>query len=157
MLFKWNNDMVTEFFLSKTCCSVAKWCPTLCNLCPPLSPGICSNSCPLSRWCYQTISSSVSVRLIQVSVSSVEFSCSVVSDSLWPTPWIAARQASMSITNSRGSLRLTSIESVLHRLKQNVEFLGCVAEIKMNLYLNIIDRMGHSALQIIAVDLKQNF
>ena len=105
--------MVTEFFLSKTCCSVAKWCPTLCNLCPPLSPGICSNSCPLSRWCYQTISSSVSVRLIQVSVSSVEFSCSVVSDSLWPTPWIAARQASMSITNSRGSLRLPSIKSVM--------------------------------------------
>ena len=27
-------------------------------LCPPLSPGICSNSCPLSRWCYLTISSS---------------------------------------------------------------------------------------------------
>ena len=28
------------------------------------------------------------------------------------TPWIAARQASQSITNSRSSLRLTSIESV---------------------------------------------
>ena len=27
-------------------------------LCPPLSPGICSNSCPLSCWCYLTISSS---------------------------------------------------------------------------------------------------
>ena len=25
--------------------------------CPPLSPGVCSNSCPLSRWCYMTISS----------------------------------------------------------------------------------------------------
>ena len=24
----------------------------------PLSPGVCSNSCPLSRWCYLTISSS---------------------------------------------------------------------------------------------------
>ena len=36
--------------------------------------------------------------------------------------------------------------TILHRLKQNAEFLGCVAEIKMNLYLNIIDRMGHSAL-----------
>ena len=24
-----------------------------------LSPGVCSNSCPLSRWCYPTISSSV--------------------------------------------------------------------------------------------------
>ena len=28
-------------------------------LCPPLSPGVCWNSCPLSRWCYLTISSSV--------------------------------------------------------------------------------------------------
>ena len=26
-------------------------------LCPPLSPRVCSNSCPLSHWCYQTISS----------------------------------------------------------------------------------------------------
>ena len=32
---------------------------------------------------------------------------------LFATPWIAARQASLSITNSRGSLRLTSIESVM--------------------------------------------
>ena len=28
-------------------------------LCPSLSPGVCSNSCPLSRWCHPTISSSV--------------------------------------------------------------------------------------------------
>ena len=27
--------------------------------CPSLSPRVCSNSCPLSRWCYPTISSSV--------------------------------------------------------------------------------------------------
>ena len=27
--------------------------------CPSLSPGICSNSCPLSRWCHPNISSSV--------------------------------------------------------------------------------------------------
>ena len=42
---------------------------------------------------------------------SVQFSRSVVSDSA--TPWITARQASLSITNSRSSLRLTSIESVM--------------------------------------------
>ena len=34
---------------------------------------------------------------------------------LFATPWIAARQASLSITNSRSSLRLTSIESVMCR------------------------------------------
>ena len=28
--------------------------------CPSPSPGICPNSCPLSRWCHPTISSSVS-------------------------------------------------------------------------------------------------
>ena len=27
--------------------------------CPSLSPAVCSNSCPLSRWCHPTISSSV--------------------------------------------------------------------------------------------------
>ena len=32
---------------------------------------------------------------------------------LFVTPWIAAHQASLSITNSRSSLRLTSIESVM--------------------------------------------
>ena len=32
---------------------------------------------------------------------------------LFATPWIAARQASLSITNSRSSLRLTSIESLM--------------------------------------------
>ena len=42
---------------------------------------------------------------------SVQFSRSVMFDSV--TPWTAARQASLSITNSRSSLRLTSIESVM--------------------------------------------
>ena len=32
---------------------------------------------------------------------------------LFATPWITARQVSLSITNSRSSLRLTSIESVM--------------------------------------------
>ena len=45
--------------------------------------------------------------------SSVQSSRSVMSDSLQPHESHAARQASLSITNSRSSLRLTSIESVL--------------------------------------------
>ena len=40
----------------------------------------------------------------------VQFSLSVVSD--FATPWIAAHQASLSITNSWSSLKLMSIESV---------------------------------------------
>ena len=49
------------------CFSITKLCPTLCNPhilqhtrlpCLPLSPRVCSNSYPLSLWCYLTISSS---------------------------------------------------------------------------------------------------
>ena len=43
--------------------------------------------------------------------SSVQFNRSVVSDSA--TPWITARQASLSITNSWSLLKLMSIESVI--------------------------------------------
>ena len=48
-------------------------------------------------------------------MSSVQFSSvqSLNHVRLFVTPWIAARQASLSITNSRSSLRLTSIESVM--------------------------------------------
>ena len=48
-------------------CSAANLCPTLWPHglqhsrppCPSPSPGVCSNSCPLSWWCHPTISSSV--------------------------------------------------------------------------------------------------
>ena len=45
-------------------------------------------------------------------ILSVQFTCSVMSDSLWP-PWTAAHQASLFITNSQNLLKLTSIESVI--------------------------------------------
>ena len=44
-------------------------------------------------------------------VNLVQFSLSVVSDSV--TPWIAAHQASLSITNSQSLPKLMSIESVM--------------------------------------------
>ena len=44
---------------------------------------------------------------------SVQFSSVTQSCRLFETPWTAAHQASLSITNSRNSLRLTSIESVM--------------------------------------------
>ena len=49
--------------------------------------------------------------MIHTFLNSDQMSRSVVSDSA--TPWIAARQASLSITNSQSSLRLMSIESVM--------------------------------------------
>ena len=44
-------------------------------------------------------------------VNSVQFSCSVIW--LFKTPWTAAHQASLTITNSRSLLKLMSIESVM--------------------------------------------
>ena len=44
-------------------------------------------------------------------IGSVQFSCSVVSDSV--TPWTAAHQASLSITNTWSLLKLLSIELVM--------------------------------------------
>jgi len=49
------------------CCSVTKSCLTLRSHglqharlpCPLLSPGVCSDSCPLTQWCHPTISSPV--------------------------------------------------------------------------------------------------
>ena len=62
--------LITEKRLeaNKECCSVVQSGLTLCNPmdcrnsrlpCPLSTPGACSNSCPLSRWCHPTISSSV--------------------------------------------------------------------------------------------------
>ena len=54
---------------SNCCGSITKSCPTLCSTMniqhsmqhsrlpySSLSPGVCSNSCPLSQWCHPTIS-----------------------------------------------------------------------------------------------------
>ena len=38
---------------------VTPWAVAARLPCPSLSPGVCSNSCPLSWWCHPTISSSV--------------------------------------------------------------------------------------------------
>ena len=87
------------------CCSVTQLCPTLCDPMdcstrlpwPSPTPGPCSNSCPSSAICHPTISSSVepfsscpqsfpasgSFSMNQL-FSSVQFSHSVMSSSLWP-------------------------------------------------------------------------
>ena len=38
-------------------------------LCPPLSPRVCSHSCPFTQWCYLTISSSASISPFAFSLS----------------------------------------------------------------------------------------
>ena len=60
--------LYSRVFLYILLLSVAQSCPTLCNPMdcstpgfpgPLLSPGVCSNSCPLTWWCHPAISSSV--------------------------------------------------------------------------------------------------
>ena len=46
-------------------------------------------------------------------IHTVQFSHSIVSDSVSATPWTAAHQASLSITNSQSLLKLMSTESVM--------------------------------------------
>ena len=55
--------------------------------------------------------SMISLFFIYISISSVQFSHSVMSD--FATPWTAAWQASLSITNSWSLLKLISIELVM--------------------------------------------
>ena len=64
-------------------CSVTKSCPTLwphglphARLpCPSLSPGACSNSCPLSWWCHPTMSSSVAPSCPALNLSQHQSLC----------------------------------------------------------------------------------
>ena len=61
---------------------------------------------------------SVSLIIREMQIKTIMRYCLRSDESLSPvrlfaTPWIAARQASLSITNSQSSLRLTSIESVM--------------------------------------------
>ena len=75
---------------------------------------------PILHTCIQDVFTEVERNISQLilwgSITPVPKLSSVQSLSrvrLFATPWIAARQASLSITNSRSSLRLTSIESVM--------------------------------------------
>ena len=64
---EWQRLFFQLWILGTLLFLVTKSCPTLWYhelqharlLCPPLSARVCSNSYPLSQWCYLTISSSV--------------------------------------------------------------------------------------------------
>ena len=58
-----------------------------------------------------------------------QFSCSVVSDSV--TPWTAAHQASLSITNSQSLLKLTTIDSVMG---SNHLILCCLLLLQLSIF-----------------------
>ena len=57
-----NFYLIVVFVQSLSC--VSSWPHELQHArlpCPSLSPRVCSNSCPLSRWCHHTTSSSVTL------------------------------------------------------------------------------------------------
>ena len=78
------------------------------------------------------------------SPQSVQFSHSVVSG-LFAAPWIAARQASLSITNSRSLLKLMSIESVM---PSNHLIFCCPLLLLPSIFPNIRVFSNESALHI---------
>ena len=87
-------------------------CSSLKSSCPRLllqSPTVCSlHLCLFCGLTYRII-----VTIVLNSISSIQ---SLSHVQLFATPWIAACQASLSITNSQSSLRLMSIELVSHPL-----------------------------------------
>ena len=113
LVFNFNVCMHTKLLQS---------CLTLCNSmdCSPSGSSVHGYSpCKTLEWIAMPSSRRSSQPRGQTQASlytgSVQFS-SVQSLSrvrLFATPWITARQASLSITNSRRSLRLASIKSVM--------------------------------------------
>jgi len=73
--------------------------------CPSLSPGVCSNSCPLSQWCYPTISSFASPLSFSLPSSPASvFSSESAPCIRWPKYW----SFSFSISPSNEYLGLIS-------------------------------------------------
>ena len=106
-----------------SCYSVAQSCPTLkphglqhVRLpCPSLSPGVCSDSCPLSRWCYPNILSFVVPfsSCLQSFPVSGSFSNEWILSIRWPKFWSSS--FSMSLSNEYSgliSLQLTALISL---------------------------------------------
>ena len=62
LLWKFDFLMHSELLFSHSVVSVSLWPQELQHtrlLCPLTTPGVCSNSCLLSQWCFPAISSSV--------------------------------------------------------------------------------------------------
>ena len=141
---------------------------------PSLSAGVCSDSCSLHWWCLPTISPSVTPissclqsftvsesfpmsQLFPLSFQSIGASASasvlptnhsVQSLShvwLFATPWTAARQASLSITNSRSLLKLTFTESVM---PSNHFILCCPLLLLLSIFPSIRVFSNESVLHI---------
>ena len=98
-------------------CLIVTACPTACF--PPAAKkrGRCFSTWILSiiQIAFSTQCPGGKIPRLVLLGTSVQFSSvqSLSRVQLFATPWIAARQASLSITNSRSSLKLRSIKSVM--------------------------------------------
>ena len=124
--------------------------------CPSPSPGVCSDSCPLSQWCHLTISSSVTPS-----------SClqSFPTSGSFPTSWLfasggqsigASVSASILPKNIQASfpLRLTVVISsqckgpstVFSTTIQKHQFFGTQPSLWSNSHIHIHDSWGKNSL-----------
>ena len=93
---------------------------------PSLSPRVCSDSCPLSRWCHPAISSSVSSLLLPSVFPSIRvFSNESVLCIRWPKYWSFCFSISLSneysglISFRMDWLDLLAVQGTLKSLLQN--------------------------------------
>ena len=114
-------------FLAKImpCCilgsiaAAAKSLQSYSTLCDPIdssSPGFPVLGILQARtleWVAISFSNRIYRDNININICNIRSDQSLSRVWLFATPWIAARQASLSVTNFRSSLRLTSIESVM--------------------------------------------
>ena len=70
--------------------------------CPPLSPRVCSNLCPLSQWCYLTVSSSAAPSPFAFSLSQHQ--------GLFPMSWLFAPGGQSTRASASASLLLMNIQ-----------------------------------------------
>ena len=122
ILRKWNKRKFPQLNKRHAHTQSLQSCPTLCDPmgCSPLDSSVHGISqARILEWAAISSSRGCSRHRDQTCVSRFLSSDQIRSDQslshvrLFAAPWIAARQASLSITNSRSSLWLTSIESVM--------------------------------------------
>ena len=96
--------------------------------CPSLSPGVCSNSCPLSQWCHPSISSCYSLLLLPSIFPSIRvFSNESALRIRWPEDWSFSFSFSISSSNEYSGLipfridwfDLLAVQGILKSLLQH--------------------------------------
>ena len=109
----WLLSIIVVQSLSHVWLFVTPWTVAYQALSPPLFPGVCSNSCPLSRWCYLSISFSATplsfaFNLFEGSISSRKLALCI----RWPKYWSSS--FSISSSNEYSGLISFRIDWFLH-------------------------------------------